>query len=92
MFCPGCACEYVGWTECPSCRIPLVEELPPSLETADKSISYEALVDLVRENGGQLETDLSTTDVGIESIGLSVSWIQVCMGKEDPRRHSQQSC
>jgi len=66
--------------ECPSCKIPLVEELPPSLETADKSISYEALVDLVRENGGQLETDLSTTDVGIERtwgfpyLGYKFAW------------------
>ena len=86
MFCPKCGCEYVGWMECPSCKIPLVEELPPSLETADKSISYEALVDLVREHGGQLETDLSTTDVGIERtrgfpyLGYKFAWAKRMQG------------
>jgi len=67
MFCPKCRCEFEGWTsKCPDCDIPLVEALPPSLETTDEPISYEALVDLVRENGGQLRIDVSTTDVGME--------------------------
>ena len=67
MFCPKCRCEFEGWTsECPDCNVPLVEELPPSLEVTNEPISYEALVDLVRENGGQLRIDLSTTDVGME--------------------------
>ena len=65
MFCPKCRCEFVGWTgKCPNCKTLLVEGLSPIPETADKPISYEALVDLVRENGGQLRIDLSTTDVG----------------------------
>ena len=72
MFCPKCRCEFVGWTgKCPNCKTPLVEELPTVRETADKPISYEALVDLVRENGGQLTIDLSTTDVGMERKGGS---------------------
>jgi len=67
MFCPKCRCEFEGWTsKCPDCDIPLVETLPPDPGTADEPISYEALVDLVTENGGQLSIDISTTDVGME--------------------------
>ena len=39
-------------------------KLPPGPGTTDKAISYKTLVDLVRENGGQLKIDLLTTDVG----------------------------
>lgn len=39
-------------------------QLPPGTGTTDKAISYETLVELVRENGGQLKIDLLTTDVG----------------------------
>lgn len=65
MFCPQCRCEFPAWVHrCPHCKVPLVEERPPRPETVEKTISYEALVDLVRKNGGQLEIDLITTDVG----------------------------
>ena len=67
MFCPECRCEFVGWTgKCPNCETRLVEELPAIPETADQPIAYQALVDLVRENGGQLEIDMSTVGVGME--------------------------
>jgi hypothetical protein len=67
MFCPKCRCEFVGWTdECPDCKIPLVEALPSGLGRAEERISYEALVDLVKESGSQLSIDLSVADVGVE--------------------------
>lgn len=67
MYCSECRCEFEGWTgKCPNCRTPLVEGSPPIAETADEPISYEALVDLVRENGGSLGIDLSTSEVGRE--------------------------
>ena len=88
MFCPKCRCEFVGWTgKCPNCKTLLVEELAPIPETADKPISYEALVDLVRENGGQLRIDLSTTDVGMEKkrgfpySGYGSAWTQEMSGE-----------
>ena len=87
MFCPTCRCEFVGWTgRCPVCKTSLVEELPTVHETADKPIPYEALVDLVRENGGQLRIDLSTTDVGMEKkrgfpySGYGFAWVKIMQG------------
>jgi len=87
MFCPKCRCEFAGWTgKCPNCKTPLVEELPTVRETADKPISYETLVDLVRENGGQLRIDLSTTDVGMEKrrgfpySGYGFAWAKRMQG------------
>ena len=87
MFCPQCRCEFVGWTDkCPDCHISLVEELPPIPEAADESISYEALVDLIRENGGQLKIDLSTTDVGMRRkggfpyLGYKFAWAKRMQG------------
>ena len=67
MYCPECKCEFEGWTgKCPNCRTPLVEGSPLIEEIAEEPISYEALVELVRENGGSLGIDLSASEVGKE--------------------------
>lgn len=64
MFCPKCRCEYVDWIrKCPDCKIALIEELPPNPDSLDKAISYEELVNLVKENDGKLNIDLLTTDI-----------------------------
>jgi len=87
MFCPKCKCEFVGWTgKCPVCKTPLVEESPSMSATADEPISYEALVDLVRENGGQLRIDVSTNDVGMKKkwgfpyFGFGFAWTKGMRG------------
>ena len=87
MFCPKCRCEFVGWTgKCPVCKTPLVEKSPPMPATANEPISYEALVDLVRENGGQLRIDVSTTDVGMQKkwgfpyFGFGFAWTKGMRG------------
>ena len=37
MICPNCKCEYIkGVTQCADCGVPLVDELPPIPETADR--------------------------------------------------------
>jgi hypothetical protein len=65
MFCPKCRCEFAGWSgRCPTCGIPLVDEAPPATPAANEPVSYQALVDLVKEKGGRLDIDLSATDIG----------------------------
>ena len=83
MYCPNCRCEYEGWIgNCPDCRTPLLAEPPHVQEISSKPISYEALVDLVRENGGELSIDLSTTDVGMQKkwgfpyFGYRYAWVK----------------
>jgi len=87
MFCPECRCEFIGWAgECPECKTPLVEESPVVPGTSGKRIPYEALVDLVREHGGQARIDLSTTEVGKERkwrfpwIGYGRAWAKRMQG------------
>jgi len=81
MFCPKCTCEFPEWLrKCPDCSIPLVETPPPARRTADKSSSYEALVDLVKDNGGELRIDVSATEVGrhkrwsFPGLGWGFAW------------------
>jgi hypothetical protein len=67
LYCPRCRCEFEGWTsKCPSCGIPLVRELAPEPAVVAHSVSYDALVELVCEHGGQFKIELSTTDIGFE--------------------------
>lgn len=87
MFCPKCRCEFVGWTgKCPDCKIPLVQELPSIPEGSCEPVSYAALVDLVKANGGQLRIELATTDVGMEKkrrfpfLGYGLAWAKRMQG------------
>jgi hypothetical protein len=87
MLCPKCRCEFVGWTDrCPTCGIPLVENRPLGGGTAGKTITYEELVNLVIENGGQLEIALSATDIGTEKewsfpyFGYGFAWTKASQG------------
>jgi hypothetical protein len=87
MFCPECRCEFVGWTgRCPGCKTPLVEEALSVPGGAHEPIPYEALVELVREHGGQLRIDLSTIEVGKERkwrfpyLGYGRAWAKRMRG------------
>ena len=90
MFCPECKCEYVGWTgTCPDCKTPLVEEKPNEFEHADRPISYEDLLALVKENDGQLEIQLSTVGIQKERtwtfpyFGFGYAWATRMIGSSD---------
>jgi hypothetical protein len=90
MFCPECRCEFVGWTgKCPGCKTPLVAKAPSVLCVSHEPIPYEALVDLVRESGGQLMIDLSTTEVERERkwrfpyLGYGRAWAKRMQGAFD---------
>jgi len=66
MFCPNCKCEFVGWRRCPDCEI-ILEESPPEVEaTAGEPMAYDELLDLVRQNGGQIEIDVVVSGVNRE--------------------------
>ena len=68
MYCRECECEYVGWTsKCPVCRARLVADLPPdpvSEAHSSPTSVHSALAALIKEHGGQISIDMSTTDVG----------------------------
>ena len=90
MYCPECRCEFIGWTaRCPTCKTPLVEQAPPVPTATERPVSHEALVDLVRENGGQLSIDVSTTDVGSKRtwsfpyFGYGLAWAKRMQGVLD---------
>jgi hypothetical protein len=90
MYCPNCRCEFEGWVRnCPDCRTTLLEVSPDIEEISSIPISYEALVELVRENGGQLSIDLSTTDVGMRRkrgfpyFGYRYSWVKRMQGAKN---------
>lgn len=91
MFCQECECEFVGCSgKCPVCGASLTERVATSLpSSAGAPLSYEALVDLVRQNGGQLSVDLSTTDVGVKRTwsfpysGYGFAWAKRMQGDSD---------
>lgn len=90
MYCPECQCEYVGWKlKCPVCRTTLLKEKPPTFDEKGRTISYEALVDLVREHDGPININLFTTNVGMEKKwsfpyrGRGYGWMQSMQGAYD---------
>jgi hypothetical protein len=90
MFCPKCRCEFSGWTDsCPDCGVPLVQERPPDPSSSEKLISYASLVDLVKQRGGQLQLELSTTDIGTNKnrgfpyFGFGMAWANRMQGALD---------
>jgi hypothetical protein len=90
MYCPECKCEYQGWTTiCPVCKSHLIEGYnPPSVEQADK-LSYDELLNLVKENHGELQIELSTTGVRKERKwrfpynGYGYAWASKISGTSD---------
>ncbi|MEJ2353765.1 MAG: hypothetical protein P8Y03_28640, partial [Anaerolineales bacterium] len=83
MYCPECKCEYVGWKgRCPVCKAVLLREKPAIAESTEQAIPYDKLVDLVKERGGQISIDLSTTSVSMKRgtrfpyIGRGYAWMK----------------
>lgn len=81
MFCPTCNCEFEGWTgKCPICRTLLVRQEKSIFSTQGTAISYNELIEIVKENDGKLDIELLTTDVGIEKkwtfpyFGYGFAW------------------
>ena len=90
MFCPTCSCEYAGWTgKCPFCGKSLVIKEQAVNNKQEKTLSYKELIDIVRENGGKLVIDVSTTEVGFEKkysfpyFGYGFAWAAKMNGSCD---------
>ena len=67
MYCLECKCEYGGWTgRCPECKSPLVEEVQPEIPDVTQTISYDELVEIVRESDGEYQVALFATSIARE--------------------------
>lgn len=89
MYCPECKCEYVGWKgRCPVCKAVLLRKKPTIVEIAEHTIPYDELVDLVKERGGYISIDLSTTSVGMKQgtrfpyLGRGYAWMKQMQSAE----------
>jgi hypothetical protein len=90
MFCPNCKCEFVGWTgRCPNCKVTLLDKLPQDYELSDEGLTYEELVDLVKDKDGLLEIVLTTSSVEKERKwrfpydGYGYAWARKMVGESD---------
>ena len=89
-FCSNCRCAFPAWVRtCPNCKTLLIEELPITSETKDNPLSYENLINMVKKNGGRLQIELTTTDVGMEKKwgfpyrGYGFAWAKKMYGTFD---------
>ena len=87
MYCLTCDCEYEGWTgNCPNCKNPLEEGVPPLTPNRDQYTSYESLIDLVQKKGGSLTIDVKATEIsksrttGFPWRGLGYAWTKRMKG------------
>ncbi len=87
MYCASCRCEFEGWSgRCPNCKEPLVEDPGVFDDGNAHPVSYQALVDMVKANGGQLQVPLTTTAVGMERkwsfpyFGFGAAWAKRMQG------------
>lgn len=90
MFCPQCRIEFVGWHGiCPDCKALLVDKLPPEIESAEKSLPYQTLFELVNKNNGRVRFDLTATEVerqrkwGIPFLGYGYAWAKRFQGSSN---------
>ncbi len=87
MYCSSCKCDFEGWSgRCPNCKEPLIEDALRVAEDDPRPVSYQALVDMVKANGGQLQVPLTTTAVGMERkwsfpyFGFGSAWAKRMQG------------
>ncbi|MCX5772251.1 MAG: DUF2007 domain-containing protein [Candidatus Hydrogenedentes bacterium] len=82
MFCPRCRIEYTeGYTECPECGAPLVEELPPEPEA--EYVEWVTVLTTVDQNTVMVATSL-LEDAGIR-VNVRGEGLQILMGAAAPK-------
>jgi hypothetical protein len=90
MYCPNCECEYTGWSKCPECKTFLVDKRPAVSRPTAKTISYQELVNLVKEQGGQLTVELEAAEVQREKkwhlprMGYGFAWVSTFQDVSNP--------
>ena len=90
MYCTKCACDFAGWTgECPIDGTSLMERPPIDTKVVSSAVPYETIVEMIDQNGGTLDIELRTTDVGREKKtsfpfrGYGYAWARRMQGSID---------
>ena len=90
MYCENCRCEYSGWRgKCPVCKAEIMEVDRKISPDVTKPVPYDALVNTVRNHGGEIKAVLSATDVvrvqrwGFPYFGYGYAWEKGLSGNID---------
>jgi len=88
MYCTNCNCEYQGWHgKCPTCRQPMQDGKPLEQDRINGHLEYSSLVELIKQEGGALEMELSAREVirnkstRFPWLGFGYAWTQKMSGE-----------
>lgn len=90
MYCSQCGVNWDGWNyKCPDCRMILVDQPSPVSRREDESISYQSLVELVRNKDKRISVPLNVREVerlnkwGFPFCGFGYAWAKRMNGFSD---------
>jgi len=88
MYCLECNCEFSDWVRrCPDCNTILVTESIESPVIKNDQKQYQLLVEMIKENGGEIQIELLANDIGIENkmtfpgFGFGFAWTKKMHGE-----------
>lgn len=89
MYCSNCDCEFDGWRgKCPNCKNQL-EDTEPLISTDEfERLTYESIVQSIRDNGGKIDITLDAKEVGKSKslrfpyTGFGYAWTKRMQGAE----------
>ncbi len=88
MYCLECNCEFSDWVRrCPDCNTILVSGSIDKTIINNDQIEYKKILELIKNNGGELKVELLATDIGIEKkstfpgFGFGFAWTKKMSGE-----------